>query len=234
MLRRKVQFDSRWERCIYRASRPSQGTVNWDAISKWPRCWRDVKHKQTTSLLQPIIILGRFHTTQFWAYDDLRWPSRRRRRNVIVKCETICEAVGRDSRKSEGIASHRNVLKMFKISQRLGLKTERHNRVVWEGGSQMVSISVKWHGSLRLSVVTYRIQSDPSLDKNRVVWGLSYLDNVYTNLSNAGLTLHNCELATPCDCLHNDADAVATSYSGKPSAISSVTILKMGRGNRRP
>ena len=40
-------FDSRWERCIYRASRPSQGTVNGGAVSKWPRCWRDVKHKQT-------------------------------------------------------------------------------------------------------------------------------------------------------------------------------------------
>ena len=40
-------FDSRWERCIYRASRLSQGTVNGGAFSKWPCCWRDVKHKQT-------------------------------------------------------------------------------------------------------------------------------------------------------------------------------------------
>ena len=43
-------FDSRWERCIYRASRPSQGTVNGGAVSKWTRCWRDVKHKQRNSL----------------------------------------------------------------------------------------------------------------------------------------------------------------------------------------
>ena len=27
-------FDSWWEQCIYRASRPSQGTVNGGAISK--------------------------------------------------------------------------------------------------------------------------------------------------------------------------------------------------------
>ena len=27
-------FDSRWERCIYRASRSSQGTVNGGAVSK--------------------------------------------------------------------------------------------------------------------------------------------------------------------------------------------------------
>ena len=35
---------------IYQASRPSQGTVNGGAISKWPRCWRDVKHKQTINI----------------------------------------------------------------------------------------------------------------------------------------------------------------------------------------
>ena len=29
---------------------PSQGTVNGGALSKWPRCWRDVKHKQTNKL----------------------------------------------------------------------------------------------------------------------------------------------------------------------------------------
>ena len=27
-------FDFQWVRCIYRASRPSQGTVNRDAVSK--------------------------------------------------------------------------------------------------------------------------------------------------------------------------------------------------------
>ena len=27
-------FDSRWEWCIYRASRPSQGTINGGAVSK--------------------------------------------------------------------------------------------------------------------------------------------------------------------------------------------------------
>ena len=37
----------RSERCIYRASRPSQGTVNGGAVSKWPRCRWDVKHNQT-------------------------------------------------------------------------------------------------------------------------------------------------------------------------------------------
>ena len=42
-------FDSRWVRCISRASRPSQGTVNRGAISKWPRCWWDVKHNQPTN-----------------------------------------------------------------------------------------------------------------------------------------------------------------------------------------
>ena len=43
-------FNSRSERCIYRASRPSQGTVNGGAVSKWPRCRWDVKHNQPTSL----------------------------------------------------------------------------------------------------------------------------------------------------------------------------------------
>ena len=39
-------FKSRSERCIYRASRPSQGTVNGGAVSKWPRCRWDVKHNK--------------------------------------------------------------------------------------------------------------------------------------------------------------------------------------------
>ena len=42
------QVTGRWERCIYRASRPSQGTVNGGAVSKWPRCRWDVKHNQPT------------------------------------------------------------------------------------------------------------------------------------------------------------------------------------------
>ena len=29
-----------------------QGTVNGGAISKWPRCWRDVKHKQTNKSIR--------------------------------------------------------------------------------------------------------------------------------------------------------------------------------------
>ena len=37
---------SRWARCINRASRPSQGTLNGYAVSKWPRCRWDVKHNQ--------------------------------------------------------------------------------------------------------------------------------------------------------------------------------------------
>ena len=37
-------FDSRWER-------PSQGTVNGGAISKWPRCRWDVKHNQPNNQL---------------------------------------------------------------------------------------------------------------------------------------------------------------------------------------
>ena len=40
-------FDSRLDQCMYGASRPPQGTVNGGAVSKWPRCWWDVKHKQT-------------------------------------------------------------------------------------------------------------------------------------------------------------------------------------------
>ena len=43
-------FNSRSERCIYRASRPSQGTVNGGAVSKWPRCRWDVKHNQPTNV----------------------------------------------------------------------------------------------------------------------------------------------------------------------------------------
>ena len=42
-------FDSRWVRCINRASHPSQGTVNGGAVSKLPRCRRDVKINQPTN-----------------------------------------------------------------------------------------------------------------------------------------------------------------------------------------
>ena len=41
-------FDSLWERCKNWASRPSQGTLNGDAVSKWPRCRWDVKQNQPT------------------------------------------------------------------------------------------------------------------------------------------------------------------------------------------
>ena len=44
-------FNSRSERCIYRASHPSQGTVNGGAVSKWPRCRWDVKHNKPTVCL---------------------------------------------------------------------------------------------------------------------------------------------------------------------------------------
>ena len=37
------------EQCKNRASRPSQGAVNGGAISKWPHCWWDIKHKQQTN-----------------------------------------------------------------------------------------------------------------------------------------------------------------------------------------
>ena len=37
------------------------------------------------------------HTTQFLAYDDLRWPQRRRRRQDIMKCATLCDSVSHDS-----------------------------------------------------------------------------------------------------------------------------------------
>ena len=41
-------FDSRWGRCKNQASRPSQGTVNGGAVSKWPRCrWDAIKTQPT-------------------------------------------------------------------------------------------------------------------------------------------------------------------------------------------
>ena len=45
-------FNSRSEQCIYWASRPSQGTVNGGAVSKWPRCRWDIKHNQPKNLKQ--------------------------------------------------------------------------------------------------------------------------------------------------------------------------------------
>ena len=70
-------FNSRWERCIYRASHPSQGTVNGSAVSKRPRCRWDVKHNQPTNTLQTFFSwLGPFlsivasliprHSLQVW------------------------------------------------------------------------------------------------------------------------------------------------------------------------
>ena len=42
--------------CIYRTSRPSQGTVNGGAVSKWPRCRWDVKHNQPTRYILNILV----------------------------------------------------------------------------------------------------------------------------------------------------------------------------------
>ena len=41
-----LSLDIHFLNCIYRASRPSQTTVNEGAVSKWPRCRWDVKHNQ--------------------------------------------------------------------------------------------------------------------------------------------------------------------------------------------
>ena len=46
LLRDGPGFDSRWELCKNRASRPSQGTVNGGAVSKWSSCRWDVKPNQ--------------------------------------------------------------------------------------------------------------------------------------------------------------------------------------------
>ena len=40
------QFDCRWERYLNQTSRPSQGTINGGAVSKWPRCQWNVKRNQ--------------------------------------------------------------------------------------------------------------------------------------------------------------------------------------------
>ena len=47
-------FDSRWEQCKNRGSRPSQ--VNGGAVSKWLRCRWDVKHNQPTNQKSKYII----------------------------------------------------------------------------------------------------------------------------------------------------------------------------------
>ena len=52
----------RSERCIYRASCPSQGTVNGGAVSKWPRCRWDVKHNQPTINARGGGVQGKAHT----------------------------------------------------------------------------------------------------------------------------------------------------------------------------
>ena len=47
-----ARFDSRWERCIYQASRPLQGTVNGGAVSKWLLKGRKTQtDKQTNKLV---------------------------------------------------------------------------------------------------------------------------------------------------------------------------------------
>ena len=57
------------ERCIYRASLPPQGTVNGGAVSKWPRRWRDVKHKQTNKY-NCFSIVGVYCCFDIWGHID--------------------------------------------------------------------------------------------------------------------------------------------------------------------
>ena len=52
-------FDSLRERCIYRTSLPSQGSVNGCAVSKWPRCRWYLKHNQQEPIYLGILIF--FH-----------------------------------------------------------------------------------------------------------------------------------------------------------------------------
>ena len=61
------------------------------------------------------------------------------------------------------------------------------NRVVWNGGSQGSRFQAI--ATILCDYLSFHIVSDPSHDKNRVVWGLS----------KAGLALHNFELTATCD-----------------------------------
>ena len=54
-------FDSQWEWCKNRASRPSQGTVNGGAISNWPRCQWDLNTTNQPS--KGVASQKRFHFT---------------------------------------------------------------------------------------------------------------------------------------------------------------------------
>ena len=46
-----IYYAKSYERCKDSASRPSQGTVNGGAVSKWPCCPWDIKHNQPTLLV---------------------------------------------------------------------------------------------------------------------------------------------------------------------------------------
>ena len=62
-------FNSRSERCIHRATRPSQGTVNGGAVSKWPRCRWNAKHNKPTRIPRCSCVIGYWAAFQKESYD---------------------------------------------------------------------------------------------------------------------------------------------------------------------
>ena len=63
-------FDSRWVKCINRASCPLQGTVNGGAVSRWPHCRWDVKHNQPTK--DPLVLVSRDQNASYVCFWT-RW-----------------------------------------------------------------------------------------------------------------------------------------------------------------
>ena len=92
-------FDSRWERCIYQASCPLQGTVNGGAVSKWPRCQKDVKHNQPT--LHTTLQDNSWNNNRVMSWDPMgqkscRRPVKHKYTHIITQCfcrEVSCRVI---------------------------------------------------------------------------------------------------------------------------------------------
>ena len=121
-------------------------------------------------LVNDCIAVGRLHTTRFLPCDRLWLPPRRWRCKDFVKCETLCDFVGHDS-KIQRDTARRNLWTCSKFSNSRKMRREKQCNV--RGWIAMVPISVKGYDPLRLRVFSYHYQSDASHDKIRVLWGLS-------------------------------------------------------------
>ena len=79
-------FDSRWERCKNRASRPSQGTVNWSAVSNLMTSLSMGRKTQPTNQPEKVDFCLCFFFK--YNYMDIRWTANNNK--TIRNTQEVC------------------------------------------------------------------------------------------------------------------------------------------------